>query len=475
VPAGQRAQTGPVLGSLTDRLPRISSRSRPRQVSSSSAARPISISREVALFVAGCALAAALIGGASFWVVNNAATGEAINEAEVITQIDAHGIVAPLLTTALLQGSPAAIAAVDAVVVSRVLDSRVVRVKIWTAAGKVVYSDAHGLIGETFVLGDDEQEALADGETDSEVSDLSRPENRYERSFGSLVEVYLPVRAANGTKLLFETYQLDSAIQADEARVWSGIFPALVAGLALLFIVQVPLSWRLARRLQRSSRDRAALLQRAIDSSETERWRIAGDLHDGPVQNLTAVSITLGSAAMRLSDPKRETPDHDELVSVMQTASAESRTAIRELRTMIMEIAPPDLDRGLDSALARLISVAEEHGLAARLDAGSSVQGHPLDDVALVYRTAQESVRNVIKHSAAKTLTVRLNREEGRLTLEVIDDGCGFSTEDLRRRQQNGHVGLSLLQERVAEAGAVISIDSAPGRGTTIKLQLAKS
>jgi two-component system, NarL family, sensor kinase len=464
-----------VLGSLTDRLPRISSSSRAQRTSRSSTARPISVTREVALFVIGCALAAGLIGAASFWVVNGAATAEAINEAEVITQLDAHGIVAPLLTTALLDGSPAAIAAVDAVVVGRVLDSRVVRVKIWTAAGKVVYSDAHGLIGETFALGDDEQEALTDGETDSEVSDLTRPENRYERSFGSLVEVYLPIRATNGTKLLFETYQLDSAIQADEARVWGGIFPALIAGLGLLFIVQVPLSWRLARRLQRSSRDRAALLQRAIDSSETERWRIAGDLHDGPVQNLTAVSITLGSAAMRMSDPKRETPGHDELVNVMQTASAESRTAIRELRTMIMEIAPPDLDRGLDGALARLITVARENGLAANLDVSSSAQSHPVDDIALVYRTAQESVRNVIKHARATTLTVRLGREEGRLTLEVIDDGCGFSPDDLRRRQQSGHMGISLLQERVAEAGAAITIVSAPGQGTTIRLQLAKS
>jgi two-component system NarL family sensor kinase len=464
-----------VLGSLTDRLPRISPNSRTRRASASSTARPISVSREVALFVVGCAVAASVIGGASFWVVSGAATAEAINEAEVVTQIDAHGIVAPLLTTALLDGSPAAIAAVDAAVVGRVLDSRVVRVKIWTASGKVVYSDAHGLIGQTFALGDDEQEALSDGETDSEVSDLSRPENRYERSFGSLVEVYLPVRAANGTKLLFETYQLDSAIQADQTRVWGGIFPALVAGLALLFIVQVPLSWRLARRLERSSRDRASLLQRAIDSSETERWRIAGDLHDGPVQNLTAVSITLGSAAMRLSDPNRDPPAHDELVSVMQTASAESRTAIRELRTMIMEIAPPDLDRGIGGAMARLIAVAEENGLAARLDSNPSAQSNPLDDLALVYRTAQESVRNVIKHSGATTLAVRLSRVQGRLTLEVIDDGCGFSTEDLRRRQQNGHVGLSLLQERVAEAGATISIVSAPGEGTRIRLQLAKS
>lgn len=465
-----------MLGSFTDRLPRILPSSRTREAVRSSTARPISVSREVLLFVVGCALAAALIGGASFLVVNGSATALAINDAEVITQIDARGIVAPLLTTALIAGNPAAISNLDAVVTERVLSARVVRVKVWTATGRIVYSDAKALIGQTFAIGADEEAALNSGKTDADVSDLSRPENRFERTFGTLVEVYLPVRAADGTKLLFETYQRDSAIQADQQRIWGGVFPALVAGLALLFIVQVPLSWRLARRLQRSSRDRAALLQRAIDSSETERWRIAGDLHDGPVQNLTAVSLTLGSAAMRLSDPKRQEPTHDELVSVMQTASAESRTAIRELRTMIMEIAPPDLDRGgLEGALGRLITVAREHGLVARLETHASIESHPLDDLALVYRAAQESVRNAIKHARATSVTIRLTRDHGNLTLDVIDDGCGFSNEDLRRRQLNGHVGLSLLQERVSEAGATIAIISAPGSGTTIRLQLAKS
>ena len=465
-----------MLGSFTDRLPRILPSSRTREAVRSSTAHPISISREVLLFVVGCALAAALIGGASFLVVNGSATALAINDAEVITQIDARGIVAPLLTTALIAGNPGSDQQ------SRCGRDRA-RPQRPRRPGQGL--DGHredrvfgceALVGQTFAIGADEEAALDSGKTDADVSDLSRPENRFERTFGTLVEVYLPVRAADGTKLLFETYQRDSAIQADQQRIWGGVFPALVAGLALLFIVQVPLSWRLARRLQRSSRDRAALLQRAIDSSETERWRIAGDLHDGPVQNLTAVSLTLGSAAMRLSDPKRQEPTHDELVSVMQTASAESRTAIRELRTMIMEIAPPDLDRGgLEGALGRLITVAREHGLVARLETHASIESHPLDDLALVYRAAQESVRNVIKHARATSVTIRLTRDHGDLTLEVIDDGCGFSSEDLRRRQLNGHVGLSLLQERVSEAGATIAIISAPGSGTTIRLQLAKS
>ena len=428
------------------------------------------------LFVVGCTLAAGVIGGLSFWQVNRAATDEAINDAETVTQIDAHGIVQPLLTPALLAGSASAIHTLDAVVDGRVLGNRVVRVKIWTAAGTIVYSDLHALIGERFALGADESEALAAGETDSEVSDLSRPENRFERSYGSLVEVYLPITATNGTKLLFETYQLETALQADQERVWNGIFPALVAGLALLFILQVPLSWRLARRLQRSSIERAVLLQRAIDSSETERWRIAGDLHDGPVQNLTAVSLTLGSAAMRLANPERAQPTREELVSVMQTASEESRTAIRELRTMIMEIAPPDLDRGgLGAALERLATVARENGFEVIVDVDPSAKALSMQDTALIYRAAQEGIRNVVKHSHAARLMVRLLQVPGAMILEIVDDGDGFSPDDLKGRQQAGHMGISLLQERVAEAGASLTIDSVPGRGTSIRLRVARA
>jgi signal transduction histidine kinase len=284
------------------------------------------------------------------------------------------------------------------------------------------------------------------------------------------------VKATNGTKLLFETYQLETALQVDQARVWNGIFPALIAGLGLLFLLLVPLSWRLARRLQRSSQERAVLLQRAIDSSETERWRIAGDLHDGPVQNLTAVSLTLGSAAMRLSNPERPQPSHDELVAVMQTASEESRTAIRELRTMTREIAPPDLDRGgLGAALERLATIAREHALSVVVDVDACARTLSIENTALFYRTAQECMRNVVKHAHALKLLVRLAPTPRGVMLEVVDDGDGFSTDDLRRRRQDGHMGLTLLEERVAEAGATLDIRSSPGQGTCIRLRIARA
>jgi signal transduction histidine kinase len=119
--------------------------------------------------------------------------------------------------------------------------------------------------------------------------------------------------------------------------------------------------------------------------------------------------------------------------------------------------------------------VARESGLDVVVDVDPSARTLSMQDTALIYRTAQEGIRNVVKHAHAAKLTVRLAAVPGAMDLEVTDDGDGFSPDELKGRQQSGHVGLSLLQERVAEAGAAISIVSAPGKGTTIRLQLAKS
>jgi two-component system NarL family sensor kinase len=179
---------------------------------------------------------------------------------------------------------------------------------------------------------------------------------------------------------------------------------------------------------------------------------------------------------MRLGNPDREQPSPEELLSVMQTASEESRTAIRELRTMIMEIAPPDLDRGgLGAALERLGTVAREAGLEVVVDVDPAARMLSMQETALIYRTAQEAIRNVVKHARAARLMVRLMPSPGAMNLEVTDDGQGFSPDDLRGRQQSGHVGLSLLQERVAEAGATLTIDSVPGRGTSIHMRVARA
>ncbi len=105
-----------------------------------------------------------------------------------------------------MDGDPAAVARMDRAVIGRVTAGSLVRVKLWTPEGQIVYSDQHGLIGASYPLAEDEQEVLRDNTVAAELSDLSAPENRFERDPGRLLEVYLPVPAPGGQTLLFETY-----------------------------------------------------------------------------------------------------------------------------------------------------------------------------------------------------------------------------------------------------------------------------
>ena len=229
---------------------------------------------------------------------------EAIVEARSEALVKAQGLVEPVLTDALLDGDPDAIAAVDEVVQEDVLTPSLVRVKIWDEDGTILYSDEPRLIGATYPLGDDEMEAFEAGVVDAEVSDLSKPENRYERKHGKLLEVYLPITTPSGQKVLFEAYFLYDRVEESGLRIWRSFAPIAIGALIVLELIQIPLAYGLARRLRIRQLEREELMNRAINASEHERRRIAQDLHDGVVQDLAGVSYSLAALARDPDQPQ---------------------------------------------------------------------------------------------------------------------------------------------------------------------------
>lgn len=431
------------------------------------------VTRAVARFVAAGLLAACLIGVGTFLVVSKDAGDQAISHATEITQVEGRGIIEPVLSDALLSGDATAISTLDTLVNHRILTPDVVRVKLWTASGSIVYSDEHLLIGRHFGLGGDETSALRSGVADANVSNLSEPENQYERGFGTLLQVYFPVHTPGGTPLLFETYQRYTAITQYQQSVWSSFLPVLIAGLALLFVVQIPLSVGLARRLRSSLTQREALLERAINASEQERRRIARDLHDGVVQKLAGVTYSLNALSRRLR-PERPsaTPSPDVDLVTLDDTAAEIRTAMRDLRTLIVEIAPPNLaTEGIDNALRDLLEPLAARGVRTQLDSphDSGLSG-PM--TTLIFRVAQEALRNSANHAEPERVQVRLRRTGDSVTLEVEDDGSGFTDTDLERRRRDGHVGLSLLRDLVVDAGGSLRVVSTPGSGTLVAVEV---
>jgi two-component system, NarL family, sensor kinase len=401
-------------------------------------------------------LALILLAAAGVYLLHNVGRDEAIRNARENAELAARGVVEPVLSPGVLRGEPAALARLDRVVRRGILRTRIVRVKIWDASGRIVYSDEPRLIGSRYQSGADELRGATG--THAEVSDLSRPENRFERRFGKLLEVYLPIRGPRGQPLLFETYERYSSVAASGRKLWLAFAPAVLATLALLWLVQLPLAWRGARRLQEHQAQRERLLQRAIESSELERRRIASDLHDGAVQDLAGVSYNLTAAARHVDDERA--------AAMLSEAAESTRRTIRELRSLLVDIYPPDLHRtGLAPALRDLVAPLGPRGIQASVDAAEDLLLRPELET-LLYRCAQEALRNVAKHSDATHVHVQVEIEANVARLLVTDDGRGFDGA-----ADEGHLGLRLLADLAREAGGRMKLDSKPQQGTRVCIE----
>jgi signal transduction histidine kinase len=426
-----------------------------------------SVRGAVARYAIAGLVALAVVAVAGALVLDRVSEDEAVEEARRLATLAGRGVVEPALTDAALAGEPAALADLDLVVQERVLSDDVVRVKVWTRDGRIAYSDEPRLIGRRYALGDDEREAFDTGETEAEVADLDEPENRYEREQGSLLEVYLPIRTPQGEPALFELYRRESAVTASGRDLLVAIAPVLVGGLLLLWLIQLPLAWRGARRLEAGARERERLLEAALESSAVERRRVAADLHDGPVQDLAGLSYALAAAAERA--PEGTDPA---TVGALRDGAEAAREGIRSLRAAVVEINPGRLhDEGLAAALGDLAAPLRARGVAVDIDVPAGLV-LPEGAEQLLYRAAGEALRNVAAHAEASHVQVGVVRDNGHARLSVRDDGRGFDAATRARRRDEGHLGLALVEDLAAHLGGRADVRSAPGEGTVVEVEV---
>ncbi len=425
-----------------------------------------SVAAAVSRFALAGVVALALIGLASFLLTRKIGTDQAIDNANELTRVVGEGIVEPNLDAGVVRGDPGALARFDGLMGTRVIGDPIVRVKLWTADGHILYSDEPRLIGQRYDLGEGELDALRTGAVDSDVSDLTEPENRFERDQGKLLEAYTRVEAPSGRPLLFEAYQQFSTVTSSGRSLWLAFAPALIAALILLELIQVPLASSLARRVRDAHRERVRLLERAVDSSDRERRRIAGDLHDGTVQDLTGAALSLEGAARRLDGT-------DALSAGALRQGAESmRGSVRSLRSLLVEIYPPSLQNaGLITALTDLLAPLEARGVATSTDFDEGVEMTE-EEERLAFRVAQEAVRNAARHASPQHVSIRLATVDGDVAITVTDDGLGFDTA--AREAGPEHIGTQLMRDLAAEMRADLRITSAPGSGTTVELRLRR-
>lgn len=429
------------------------------------------VGQVVLRFVLANLVAAVLLLVGGLWAGVEAAEDEALADARRTTDLLAAVLVQPLVDEQLVAGDPATLAAVDAALRERLADTPVIRIKIWTAAGRVVYSDEAALIGLTYPLDGTDRQTLRDGVTRAAVSDLSRPENRFERSAGRLLEVYGLLEGPAGEPLLLETYSEYSEATERRFEIWAQFAPISMVVLLILVAVQLPLARRMVTQLRATQQERELLQARALDASTEERRLIAGSLHDGVVQDVSASALLVARAADDLrtgpgSAPQRQAAD------LLGQAAAALREAVRSLRSLLVEIHPPTLERaGLPAALADLAARLRPRGIEVRLSVADDLAVEPAT-ATLLLGTVQEALRNVAKHARSRSVSVTVAQRPGRLVLEVADDGVGFDVAPVTGRAREGHLGLRLLADRATAAGAVLTVRTAPGAGTTLRLEV---
>ncbi len=418
------------------------------------AGRVVSVRSVVRRFALAGFIALVIVCAVMAWVSDNVGDERAIGDARMVAQMSAQGIVAPRLHDDLIRGDVSAVSAMDDIIRTRVLGDSLVRVKIWTADGTIVYADDPRLIGERFELSEAQRAAFAAGAGQVGLNSLDEAENRYE-SESDLLEVYEPIETVEGTPLLFEAYLRHGDVSGAGRRLWGQFAPVAIAALLALELVQLALAWRMARRLRASQHERERLLRQAIGASELERRRIATDLHEGVVQDLTGVSFSLAALGQSTTaDP-----------AVVAEAERSIRSSITSLRSLLIEISPRELtDDGLEVAIGDLMVGLPARGIETALDVRLGGIDIDEDSALLAYRVVQEALRNAAGHSGATAVDVALTASDGQLNVVVDDNGCEFDAGDHNDRADDGRAGLELLGDRLADAGG--SLDVVPAGAT---------
>jgi len=209
---------------------------------------------------------------------------------------------------------------------------------------------------------------------------------------------------------------------------------------------------------------RARLLKQVMSAREEEQRRIARDLHDGIGQSLTSLLLGLRAAA--------EVPTFEEARARLGELRGITAALLDEVRRLALGLRPSVLDDlGLAAVLERYAAdYTQAHGIAVDVCAPDRALARlPAEVETALYRIAQETLTNVLKHAAAKAVSLVVRRESSGVHLTVEDDGRGFDSDALLQAPGAGKgLGLLDIRERAALLNGAVTIESRPGSGTTV-------
>ena len=268
----------------------------------------------------------------------------------------------------------------------------------------------------------------------------------------------------NGESIVDLEFEAEQPAWPGEQRHWLlSFFPVRVHGDVIgvgTVAIDVTEGKRAELQAKRLAEQRRRVLAELIRAQETERRRIAADIHGDTLQVLAAARLRLEQLGDTLHGTEQQ--------AALGECDSALAAAQRRLRNMLFELWPPSLEQtGLRAAVDELLTRLElESNLTARLESNLA-QEPPVALRSIVFRVVAEALSNVRRHASATSAKVVLDEDDAELTVRVIDDGIGF---DPAATPGPGHIGLLEMRERVETVGGRISITSAPGRGACVEL-----
>ena len=244
---------------------------------------------------------------------------------------------------------------------------------------------------------------------------------------------------------------------------WWGTWWFRITG-AGLFLALLWAAYRVrVRSVERHSAEISAFNERLMKAQEQERTRIAGELHDSVMQQISALSLVLGTA-------KRKMPADSEARDMVVDVQRKLIDVGSEVRQLSHDLYPPTLKQAGLAEVLRGYCDAFSHsrGIPASCDIDESAAELSPGTALALYRIAQEALGNAAKHAAPTRVDVRLLRIGGDVVLTVADDGRGCEPG----RAADGGLGLVNMRERARQLGGTFELDSRPGRGTTVRVAI---
>lgn len=227
--------------------------------------------------------------------------------------------------------------------------------------------------------------------------------------------------------------------------------------------VAIQNAW-LFEQVQASTERLQSLSRRLVEIQENERLYISRELHDEAGQVLTSLLVDLSLLEKNAAQPEA-------VLRIVTEMEQSLNGVIENLHRMAMALRPASLDHvGLVAALRQHVeAVGEKHGIRASFRSGGTLERLPANMETVLYRTVQEALTNVIRHAKATRVDVVLTVRDDKLIVIVEDDGIGFDPDSVSADE---HLGLFGIRERTEMIGGTLVIESAPGKGTTIMLEV---